>query len=124
MQRDARTGFAPSVPRGQFMGGAKSLRSDDGSLAMSFPLRVGAESRFEVRGTLYGMDTGKLRPAAQASSAAVLKSGAGNLQLVFDAATMAKAGVVGPFQIRDLTLVDQADLSTVELRRAGVRVDR
>ncbi|MBK6729329.1 MAG: DUF4785 family protein [Xanthomonadales bacterium] len=124
VQRDATTAFASSVPRAQFAGGAKAVRSDDGSLAMSFPLRVGAESRFEVRGTLYGMDAGKLRPAAQASSAAVLKPGAGDLQLVFDAATMAKAGVTGPFQIRDLTLVDQADLSTVELRRTGVRVDR
>jgi hypothetical protein len=41
---------------------------------------------------------------------------------VFDAATMAKAGVRGPYQLRDLTLVDQADLSTVELRRAGLRI--
>ncbi len=122
VQRDAKTAFASSVPRAQFAGGAKALNHDDGSLALSFPLRVGAESRFEVRGTLYGMDAGKLRPAAQASSAAVLKPGDATLQLVFDAATMAKAGVVGPFQIRDLTLVDQADLSTVELRRAGLRV--
>ena len=61
-------------------------------------------------------------PAAQASTAAMLKPGNGALELVFDAATMAKAGVSGPYQLRDLTLVDQADLSTVELRRAGLRV--
>jgi hypothetical protein len=36
--------------------------------------------------------------------------------------TMAKVGVRGPYQLRDLTLVDQADLSTIELRRAGMRV--
>jgi hypothetical protein len=122
VQRDAKTAFSSSIPRAQLGAGAKTVQNDDGSLSMSFKLKVAAESRFEVRGTLYGMDGGKLRPAAQASTAAMLKPGNGALELVFDAATMAKAGVSGPYQLRDLTLVDQADLSTVELRRAGVRV--
>ncbi|HWT15328.1 MAG TPA: DUF4785 domain-containing protein [Patescibacteria group bacterium] len=122
VQRDAKTAFSSSIPRAQLGAGAKAVLNDDGSLSMSFKLRVAAESRFEVRGTLYGMDGGKLRPAAQASTAAMLKPGNGALELVFDAATMAKGGVSGPYQLRDLTLIDQADLSTVELRRAGLRV--
>lgn len=122
VQRDAKTAFASSIPRAQLGHGAKTIRNDDGSLSLSFKLKVAAESRFEVRGTLYGMDDGKLRPAAQASTAAMLKPGNAALELVFDAATMAKAGVSGPYQLRDVTLVDQADLSTVELRRAGLRV--
>lgn len=122
VQRDAKTAFSSSIPRAQLGAGAKAVQNDDGSLSMSFKLKVAAESRFEVRGTLYGMDGGKLRPAAQASTAAMLSSGSGTLELVFDADTMAKAGVRGPYQLRDLTLVDQADLSTIELRRAGLRV--
>lgn len=122
VQRDAKTAFSSSIPRARLGASAKAAMNDDGALSMRFPLQVAAESRFEVRGTLYGMDGGKLRPAAQASSAALLKPGNGQLELVFDAATMAKAGVSGPYQIRDLTLVDQADLSTVELRRNGLRV--
>lgn len=122
VQRDAKSAFASSIPRAQLGQGARTVRNDDGSLSLSFKLKVAAESRFEVRGTLYGMDGGKLRPAAQASTAAMLKPGNASLELVFDAATMAKAGVRGPYQLRDLTLVDQADLSTVELRRAGLRI--
>jgi len=122
VQRDAKTAFSSSIPRAQLGAGARTVRNDDGSLSMSFTLKVAAESRFEVRGTLYGMDGGKLRPAAQASTAAMLNPGNGALELVFDAATMAKAGVSGPYQLRDLTLIDQADLSTVELRRTGLRV--
>ncbi|MBK7042634.1 MAG: DUF4785 family protein [Rhodanobacteraceae bacterium] len=124
VQRDAKTAFSSSIPRAQLGAGAKVVHNDDGSLSMSFKLRVAAESRFEVRGTLYGIDNGKLRPAAQASTAAMLKPGNGILELVFDAETMAKAGIRGPYQLRDLTLVDQADLSTVELHRAGLRVAR
>jgi hypothetical protein len=122
VQRDAKTAFASSVPRARLVDSAKAALDDDGALSMRFNLDVAAESRFEVRGTLYGFDGGKLRPAAQASTAAILKPGRGQLELSFDAETMAKAGVRGPFQIRDLTLVDQSDLSTVELRRAGVWV--
>ena len=122
VQRDAKTAFASSIPRARLAGGAKAQHNDDGSLSMRFTLKVAAESRFEVRGTLYGMDSGKLRPAAQASTAAMLKPGDGMLTLVFDADTLAKAGISGPYQLRDLTLVDQADLSTVELRRAGLRI--
>ena len=122
VQRDAKTAFSSSIPRAQLGTGAKLQRGDDGALSMRFDVRVAAESRFEVRGTLFGMDGGKLRPAAQASSAAMLTPGNGQLELVFDADTLAKAGVSGPFQIRDLTLVDQADMSTVEVRRNGVRV--
>lgn len=122
VQRDAKTAFASSIPRARLAGGAQALRNDDGSLSMQFMVKVAAESRFEVRGTLYGMDGGKLRPAAQASTAAMLKPGDGTLTLVFDADTLAKAGVSGPYQLRDLALVDQADLSTVELRRAGLRI--
>ena len=122
VQRDAKTAFSSSIPRAQFGDGAKLLATNDGALSMRFDLRVASESRFEVRGTLYGMDGGKLRPAAQASSASMLKPGAGQLELVFDAETLAKAGVTGPYQVRDLTLVDQADMSTVEVRRNGFRV--
>jgi len=122
VQRDAKTAFSSSVPRARMGTGADVKLADDGSLSMRLPLKVAAESRFEVRGTLYGMDGDTMRPAAQASAAAMLKAGNGQLELVFDAATMAKARVSAPFQVRELTLVDQADLSTIELRHGGVRV--
>jgi hypothetical protein len=122
VQRDAKTAFASSLPRARFGNGAQATIGDDGAVSMRFKVQVAAESRFEVKGTLYGYDNGKLRPAAQASSAAMLRAGNGDLELVFDADTMAKARVTGPFQVRDLTLVDQADLGTIEVRRGGMRV--
>lgn len=122
VQRDAKTAFSSSVPRARLSTGGKAMQEDDGSLTTSFKLKVAAESRYEVRATLWGMDGGKLRPAAQASAAAVLAPGNRGIDLVFDAATMAKAGVRGPYQLRDITLIDQVDLGTIEWRRNGLRI--
>lgn len=75
-----------------------------------------------MRGTLYGIDskTGKLRPAAMAHSAAVLNTGTQSLELIYDADTLQKSGVRAPYQVRELTMIDQAEQSVIELRNAGL----
>ena len=75
-------------------------------------------------GTIVTIDakSGQLRAAAMAHSAAVLAAGAQSLELVYDAATLAKAGVRAPFQVRELTLIDQAEQSVIELRDGGLKL--
>lgn len=120
IQRDAKTAIASSVPRARFGGMASTGKSRDGSVRVRVGVEVGASSRFEVRGVLYGHDGKAVRAGAMASTAAILKPGMQSLELVFDAATLAKSGIEGPFSIRDLTLVDQATLAVQEQRAGGL----
>ncbi len=122
VQRDARTAIASATPRARLTGVGDSKTDRDGALRVKLSTEVAANGRYELRGTLYGIDaaTGKLRPAAMAHSAAVLVAGVQSLELVYDAATMEKSGVRAPFQVRELTLIDQAEQSVIELRNAGL----
>ncbi len=124
VQRDARTAIASAAPRARLAGAGSSKLDSDGALRVSLNTEVAASGRYELRGTLYGIDvaTGKLRPAAMAHAASILGSGAQLLELVYDANTMQKAGVRAPFQVRELTLIDQAAQSIIELRNAGLQL--
>lgn len=123
VQRDANTAIASAAPRARLID-AGSQRARDGALKIKIATEVGAQGRYEVRGTLYGVDvaTGALRPAAMAHSAAVLSTGMQSLSLVYDAATMSAAGVRAPFEVRELTLIDQGAQSMIELRNSGIRL--
>lgn len=122
VQRDARTAIASAAPRAKLAGSGSNQRDRNGALHVKLETQVGASGRYELRGTLYGVDkrTGVVRPAAMAHAAAVLDSGSQSLELVYDAKTMREAGVRAPFQVRELTLIDQSSLSVIELRNAGV----
>lgn len=124
VQRDARTAIASSIPRARLSGTASRTVESDGAIRVSLPVTVAASGRYEVRGTLYGVDasTGVLRPAAMAHAAAQLAGGAQELELVYDAATLRAAGVNPPLEIRDLTLMDQASLSVMEQRALGLKL--
>lgn len=124
VQRDARTAIASAAPRARLAGAGSSTLDQEGALHVSLGAEVAVNGRYELRGTLYGIDTksGKLRPAAMAHAAAVLGAGAQSLELVYDAETLHKAGVRAPYQVRELTLIDQAEQSIIELRSAGLRL--
>ncbi len=124
VQRDAKTAIASAAPRARLAGTGSSSRSRTGAISVKLQTEVAAQGRYELRGTLYGIDakTGALRPAAVAHSAAVLSAGTQTLDLVYDAATMKAAGVGAPFEVRELTLLDQSAQSVIELRYAGLKL--
>jgi Domain of unknown function (DUF4785) len=124
VQRDARTAIASAAPRARLAGVGSSAQDRDGSLRVTLVTEVAASGRYEARGTLFGIDsrTGVLRPAAMAHVAAVLGTGAQSLELVYDVTTMQAAGVRAPFEVRELTLIDQAEQSVIELRSAGLKL--
>ncbi len=105
--RTARTAFACSLPSARLSGDATVTRGDAG-WQIALGVEAGAAGRYDVRGVLYGTDAaGQSRPLALSQSAAWLEAGRGALALGFDAGLVEKSGLVAPFELRDLRLMDQ-----------------
>lgn len=121
--RDAKSAFAVAQPTARFDG---ALARDDGN--DGFALRVGVEvaaaSRYQVSGVVYGTAAdGSLRPAAVAQSAAWLEAGHGSVRLGVDTASLTASGLAAPYELRDLRLMNQADLSLLERRSVAARIE-
>lgn len=120
--RDARTAFAVTAPTARFNG-----RVDASNGRAGFAFKVGIEaasaSRYQASGVLYGRaDNGEAKPAAYAQSAAWIEAGDGAIVLTFDAAALAAGKLTGPYELRDLRLVNQADMSVIERREKALVV--
>ena len=103
--RGARTAFACALPTAALEGRAGLTRGDR-SLRLELPLAVGTPGRYEVRGTLYGLNAkGELAPLMVAHFANWLEAGRGSLSLNFE---NIGADLKGPFEVRDLRLIDQS----------------
>lgn len=117
VQREVRTAVEVVAPTARFAGG---YAFDPAGLSIGLPLEVAAAGRYEARGTLYATSpAGDLRPVAQAHAAAWLAPGPGRLALSF--AGHLPAGYGAPFELRNLALVDQARLGTLETRALALR---
>jgi len=108
--RDAKTAFAVSLPVARLDG---SVTRDDGAgVVLGIGVEATVASRYGVSGVLYGTGKdGALHPAAIAQSAAWLEAGHGRLELRYDTAAIALGA---PWELRDLRLVNQADMSVQE----------
>ncbi len=119
--RDAKTAFAVSAPAARFDGTVTTRH--DADLAIVLGIEAAGASRYQIAGVLYGTGAdGALRPAALAQSAAWLEAGRGRIELRFDADTLAAAGVRAPFELRDLRLIDQADMGLLERRERALAI--
>jgi hypothetical protein len=118
--RDAKTAFAVSAPTARFAGGA--LTHPDGSgLHVTLDIDAGAASRYQIGGVLYGTGSdGAVHAVALGQSAAWLDAGKGQIELSFDADIVAASGLHAPFEVRDLRLTDQANMSLVERRERAL----
>lgn len=67
------------------------------------------------------MVNGAMAPVAVAHSAAWLEPGAGNIELAHDAALL--AGVRGPYELRDLSLLDQSRVGLLHRQQRGLVID-
>jgi hypothetical protein len=123
LPRDAKSAFAVSAPVARFDGVVERSASTSGTHDIA--LRVGIESvtasRYQVSAVLYGTaKDGSLQPAAIAQSAAWTTSGRGSIELRYDADSLAKASLAPPYELRDLRLVNQADMSLLERRERAL----
>jgi hypothetical protein len=123
IQRDAKTAFAVGVPVARFDGsaGRSTSNASAGDIAVNIGVESIAASRYQVSAVLYGTaPDGSLKPTAIAQSANWLASGHGSIELRYDADSLAKAGLRAPYELRDLRLVNQADMSLLERRERAL----
>ncbi|HOV58915.1 MAG TPA: DUF4785 family protein, partial [Rhodanobacteraceae bacterium] len=120
---DAKTAFAVAQPTARFDGALQ--REDGAALALRIGVEVAAASRYQVSGVVYGSAAdGSLQPLAMAQSAAWLEPGQASVRLQVDDASLRAGGLAAPFELRDLRLTNQADLSLIERRALGARLER
>ena len=114
LARDAKVAFAAAKPTARFVGGE---RIDAEAPAIRVGVEVAAAGRYNVAAVLYATDAaGTLVPAAIAHSAAVLSPGRHALPLRFATDALVSSGLRAPFEVRDLALTNQGDLTIVEHR--------
>lgn len=122
--RGVRTAFAVAAPTARFTGAADPTPAKArgaGRPAVTLEVEAAAAGRYEVRGVLFGTDArGELRPAAVAHAAAWLEPGRGRIELVFDPAALAQAGLQAPFEVRDLQLLDQGRMGLLHRQARGL----
>jgi hypothetical protein len=117
--RDARNAFAVSVPTARLAGSIDRLSAAarDAAVNLRIAVDVAVASRYQLAGVLYGTRAdGSLAPAAVAHSAAWLDRGTATLDLQFDSAALLPSGLDAPYELRDLRLINQADMSLIERR--------
>jgi hypothetical protein len=119
VQRDGRVAFAVAQPTARLDGEVRVARS---GLAFDLPVQVRSPGRYEVAATLFATGgDGVARPVAQAASAAWFEPGARTLLLAFDR-THVPLGYGAPFELRELTLKDQARMGLLESRAVAFKV--
>lgn len=120
--RDAKTAFAVSAPTARFDGGARFV-TDSTGMDFALGIETRSSSRYQVSGVLYGHGgDGAMHPLALAQSAAWLSAGNGEIALHFDAQSLAANGLHAPFALRDLRLVDQANMGLIERRERALLI--
>jgi hypothetical protein len=124
--RDARSAFAVSVPTARLSGSIEKLAgfARDNGMTLAIGVQAASASRYQLAATLYGMRSdGSLAPAAVAHSAAWLEAGATTLKLRFDADSLHASGLGAPYELRDLRLINQSDMSVLERRERAASID-
>ena len=118
--RDAKTAISIAAPVARLSGSANqlALRAHGTNVVVQFGVDSAIAGRFQLTGTLWGTNAkGALVPVAVAQTAKNLSGDAGGfLELRFLTGVVDPAGVVAPFEIRDLRLQNQADMSVLERR--------
>ncbi|MEL7448125.1 MAG: DUF4785 domain-containing protein [Pseudomonadota bacterium] len=109
VMRNVKTSFAIARPTARFAGNFRSYDVPAAGIGVSFGIEVSDAGRYEVRAVLLGSDqSGALRPAVMASSAAWFQPGTSTIELRFDADKLAATGLTAPFAMIDLQLLDQS----------------
>jgi hypothetical protein len=117
--RDARNAFAVSIPTARLAGSIERpvAMAKEADVNLRIAVEVAVASRYQLAGVLYGTrPDGSLAPAAVAHSAAWLDRGSAAIDLRFDAAALGQSALAAPYELRDLRLINQADMSLIERR--------
>jgi hypothetical protein len=120
VKRSLRVAFGVALPVARLDGNA-AIVNEPGSVGVRLGVEVGAPGRYETRALLYGMVGGALRPLAVAHAAQWLEPGSQSLVLHYDAALL--AGASGPYELRDLNLLDQGRMGVLQRQQRALSID-
>ena len=120
VKRNLRVAFAVALPVARFDGSA-ALANEPGSVGIRLGIEVGAAGRYEARALLYGMVGGAMTPLAVGHSAQWLEPGSQGLVLRYDAGLL--TGASGPFELRDLNLLDQGRMGVLQRQQRALSID-
>lgn len=114
VQRNGRVPFSYDEMTAS-MGGNVQIVGGDKNLKAMVPVNVSQDSRFEVRGVLYGTDqTGNMKPIMMTHTAQNLGRGAGQIMMEFDAKILADSGLSAPYELRNVELRDQSQMAILK----------
>lgn len=112
--------IAPALAR---LSGAATLNRGR-ELTLELSVETSLAGRYQINATLYATDRqGHLQPASFSQTAAVLPAGGGLLSVSFDLQTLVKAGLDAPFELRDLSLLDQGRMLQLEHRQRALVIE-
>ena len=109
VRRSVRLAFPVAMPVARLTH-AVTLQQGAG-VSLSVGVEAAAAGRYEVRGMLYGTVHGALVPLGVADAAQWLEAGQGQIGLTFAPELIADAS--GPFEVRELFLLDQGRLGVL-----------
>lgn len=117
--RSVRLAIAVAMPVAR-LNGATSLAQGEDTFGIALGVDAGASGRYEVRGLLYGLVNGSMSPLGVAHAARWLDAGQGSITLAF--AHHLLQGASGPFELRDLQLIDQGRMGLLHRQQHALRL--
>jgi hypothetical protein len=116
VERSVRLAFPVAMPVARLTRGV--TLADGAGVKLEVGVEAAAAGRYEVRAMLYGTVNGALKPLGVADSAQWLEAGEGKIALGF--APELIAGASGPFELRDLFLLDQGRLGVLHRQQRAL----
>lgn len=120
VERSLRLAFGVAMPVAR-LDGTAAMANEPGSMGVRLGVEVGAAGRYEVRALLYGMAGGAMKPLGVAHSAEWLEPGKQQLVMRYGADLL--AGASGPFELRDLNLLDQGRMGVLQRQQRALTID-
>ena len=118
--RSARFAVPVALPTAKLTRAA-DLAGDGAALTVKLGVEAASAGRYEVRGVLYGTVQGQLQPLGVGNAAQWLEPGQASIGLPFDAALLAASK--GPYELRDLQLLDQGRLAVLQRQQLALTMD-
>ena len=120
--REAHTAFAMARPTARLTGDLITNQDHHGITA-TLNVDVAAAGRYELRGILFGTDSGGQQvPLAIAHAADWLSPGATSLALNFEAGLLAHEEAGAPYTVKDLRLIHQNRMSLLHRQQTGFHI--
>lgn len=114
VERCVHTAFAYVVPTAR-LSRPVAVASKKGKVSVEAAVETAAAGRYALRALVLGRDaSGAQRPLSRLETAAWLEEGGGTLRAEIPAALLKKSGLKGPFEVKEVWLLDQSRLLVLE----------